>query len=267
MWATMTLLAAVSLTPGQAGGLQMTNDRVTYGLLGPTRTEKVFLPGDILFLSFDIEGLAKQEGRIRYSMKLEILDSKGEAKFSGSQEERTFFDVLGANRIPGFAHAVLGLDTAPGDYTMQLTITDLLTKKNEKLVRKFTVAPKDFGLVGVSLTYDTRLPAPTQVVVGQPLVLTFGLVGFERDAKTRQPHLKLDIQIIDEAGKPTLEKPIGQEIVKEEEKTSVLPGAFDLALTRAGKFTIELKATDVISKKSASVLLPFTILEGTKKEP
>lgn len=40
------------------------------------------------------------------------------------------------------------------------------------------------------------------------------------------------------------------------------PGQFVLPLNRAGKFTIELKATDLLSNKTSQVSFPLTVLES-----
>ena len=265
MWAALTLAATLSLTPAQAGGLQLTNDRVTYGILGPVRTDKRFIPGDTLFLSFDIEGLKKENGRLRYGMRMEFLDAKGRAKFTSNPEERDIIDVLGGTRVPLFAYAFLGLDAEPGEYTLRLTINDALGKQSKTLERKFEIAPRDFGLVGVNNTIGGSTPAAAVVVVGQPLVVNFGVAGFQRDAKTRQPSVKLEMTVLDESGKPTTTQSISEVVNKNvDEKISILPGAFDLALVRAGKFTVELKATDQLQNKTSTVTLPLTIVEPPK---
>ena len=52
---TLVVLAALSLAPDQQGGLALTNVRGTHGLLGLARTEKKVLPGDSVFVCFDIQ--------------------------------------------------------------------------------------------------------------------------------------------------------------------------------------------------------------------
>lgn len=265
MWATLTLMTALTLTPAQAGSLQLTNERVTYGPLGPTRTDKKFLPGDVYFLNFDIEGLEGRDGMVRYGMKMELIDGKGKTKFASDTEERRVLNILGGNRMPGFAHAILGLDAEPGEYTLRLNVTDMTNKATKALVRKFEVAPRDFGIVKVNYTYDTRLPAPSTVFVGQPFVLMFGITGFDRAGAMKQPNVSLELRILDEQGKPTTAKPVTDTINSMiEEKVTILDGSFDLALTRPGKFTVELKATDNLSRKSSSVTLPLTVFEPQK---
>ena len=264
MWATLTVMATLGVAPNQVGGLQLTNERVTYGFLGPARAEKLYLPGDMYFLHFDIEGLAGKDGNLRYSMKMELIDPKGKPKFTSDTEERTVFNILGGNRVPGFAHANLGLDAEAGTYTLKLTVTDLNGKKAETLQRKFEVGKPDFGIVGVGLmTSNTQLPAGSTNVVGQAVVLTFNLAGYARDPKTKQPRVNLELRVT-EGGTPTTPRPVADEINRVDEKLSVIPGAFDLALTRPGKFTVELKATDLVSKKTATVALPMTVLDPQK---
>src|SRR5438876_1172045 len=78
MTATIALAAALAVSPGQAGGLALTNVRFTYPQLGATRPDARFLPGDVVFISFDIEGLAiTPDGGVAYSMSMEVLDKIG----------------------------------------------------------------------------------------------------------------------------------------------------------------------------------------------
>jgi hypothetical protein len=46
------------------------------------------------------------------------------------------------------------------------------------------------------------------------------------------------------------------------EKALSLPVQFLLGLNRPGKFTIEIKATDLVSKKEAKESFPITVLEA-----
>jgi hypothetical protein len=273
MWATLTLMTALGVTPGQASALQMTNTRVTYGMMGPTRTDQKFVPGDTCFISFDIEGLKKDKGRFQYSMKMELLDGKGKTKFTSETEDREVLDVLNGNRVPALAHSFVGIDQEPGEYTLKITVSDRLTRASQTLSQKFVVGPKDFGLVGVQMLHPGigRGPlgspalAPPVLVVGQAVLFSFAVVGFDRDKATKQPKVEFAMRVLDDSGKPTLEKPI-VEVVSQgvDESVNGIQQAIDLALTRAGKFTVELKATDLLSKKTSTVTLPITVLEAPK---
>jgi hypothetical protein len=275
MWATLTLMSALSLAPSDAGELQLGNPRVTYGQLGPTRTDKKFLPGDIYFVTFDIEGLHFKDGYVKYSLRMELFDPKGVSKFKSLEDDRVVFAIQGGGKLTSDAHAIIATDAAPGEYRMELVVTDLNTKKQAKLTRTYEVAEKGFGIVRVSSAYDIGgvngppvFPAPGLGVVGQVLFLHFGVAGFDRDKEKKQPKLKLQMRMLDESGKPTLEKPVEEVLPKKDETlpdtVSVVPLFFSLALTKTGKYTVELTATDLIKNKTVSATYPLVVQEAPK---
>src|SRR5439155_13963903 len=105
----------------------------------------------------------------------------------------------------------IGLDMAPGEYIVSVTVTDKNKAGATKtLGRKFEVLKKDFAIVSVYTTADPNgtISVPTTGIVGQSIWVQFGIVGFERDKKTKQPNVEIEIVFLDETGKPTLKKPI-----------------------------------------------------------
>jgi hypothetical protein len=276
MWATLTLMSALSLPAADAGELQMTNDRVTFGRLGPTRKDTKFLPGDVYFVTFDIEGLQfNKEGNAQYSMQMELFDPKGVSKFKSLQKSDPVFAVQGGGRLTEAIHAVVPTDATPGEYRIDLVVTDVNTKKQAKMTRKYEVAEKAFGIVRVNCAYDLGglngpvFPSPGLGTVGQVLFLHFGMTGFERDKEKKQPNLELQVRMLDESGKPTLEKPHPQSFPTADdaavpEQLSVVPLWFPLALTKTGKYTVELTATDKLSKKTATVTYPLVVVDPPK---
>ena len=108
------------------------------------------------------------------------------------------------------------------------------------------------------------MTAPSLAVAGQSLWVNAFVAGFKRTSK-KQPNLILDIQVLGEDKKPTLEKPITFTIDdKIDESWSLIPVQSLLTLYRAGKFTVELKATDSITKKTTKVTFPLTVVEAPK---
>ena len=176
---------------------------------------------------------------------------------------------LGGSRLPSYAQAVMGTDIAPGEYTINLEVQDLETKKTAKLSKKFQVTAMEFGLVRVSTSYDGegKMQAPAVAVPGQSLWFNFFPVGFKRDEKTKQPNIAVEIRIVDENGKPTVEKPIPGGVKDGvPEKWSAIPMQFELTLNRVGKFTAELKVTDKLADKTVTLKLPITVVEATVAE-
>jgi hypothetical protein len=266
MWTTLPLALALTLAPGQGGQLKINNDRVTYGLLGATRSETKYLPGDRFLVAFDIDGVKiDQNGKILYSMGMKVTDSKGKTHYKQEPRDLEAYNSLGGTRLPAFAHVDIGLDQPPGEYTLEVTVTDRSSNTSKSLTRKFEVLRKDFGLVQLSTTSDVeaKMPAPTVGVVGQSLWVNFVAVGFERNVMNKkQPNVKVEMRIYNENNEPTVSQPFTGEINEGvPENVQALPMQFLLTLNRPGKFTVKLKATDAVSNKKVELQFPVTVLE------
>ena len=296
MWTTAVLLtSALALAPGQAppaGALTLSNPRATHGELGSARQESKLLPGDIFFLSFDIEGIKVTDtGRVKYGMVMEVIDSAGKAIFKQQPVERDDFLPLGGNKLPARAYVSIGVDQPAGIYTCKVTVSDLSNKEkpvSKTLEQKFEVLPKGFGIVQLYTAADLKgdVPASLVGVAGQFVFVHFALIGFEREAAkapavppkidpkadpkapaaapTRQPNLKIEMTVYDKDSKPTLATPTVKEIPDEsdgmvDEKAVGVPMRFLVPMNREGGYLIEIKATDNVTKKTAKVYLPLRV--------
>jgi len=270
MWATVAL-AALSVAPAQEAPPSLINVRPTHGVLGPSRPDTKLLPGDVFYLTFDIDGLKvdKKEGRVLYSMALEILGKDGKSQFKRDPRDLEANTPLGGARISAFAAYQIPTDTAAGEYTMKVTVTDRASsaKKPVVLEKGFTVLPKALGIILLQLTYETGDPAPNLGVSGQYFRVNFFVTGFNLDAKM-QPNLAIEMRILDEAGKPTLEEPFKGELkvfpdgVSEEGK-KMAPFSYSFKANRPGKFRVEATAKDLNDKNAQPVkqTLDITINE------
>ena len=260
---SLLMLSALALAPAQAG-LQLTNVRNTYGELGGTRAAGPFLPGDVLFVGFDIEGIAiDPAGRAKYTMAMEVVDQGGKSIFKQDPAEKSDFVPLGGTKLPARAFVTVGLEQAPGPYTLKVTVTDQATKASKVLERKFDVKPRDFGLVAVYTSVDPQgqFPAPTTGIIGQSVFVQFGVVGFARDPKTKQPNVVIEMVPVDEQSKPTMQQPnVFTQDAGIEPKELGFSVRFLLPMTRAGKFTVKLKATDKVSNKTTTFDLPIAVV-------
>jgi hypothetical protein len=266
MWTSLALAAALGASLAQSGQLTISNVRPTYGVLGPQRPDDRVIPGDIYFLAFDVEGFkVADDGKVSYTMAMEITDHKGSIVHGRDPRDLVTYNSLGTGKIQAIAHADAPLDQPAGEYTIKVTVSDRTAKASQSLTRKFEVAKKTFGLVRVGITSDPdgRLAAPPLGVVGQSIYLNCHAVNFSRDpGKGKQPNVTLEMIIKDSDGNPTLAKPaagsynrdIGEEIV-------ALPMSFALVLNRSGKFTVDLVATDRITKEKAATSFPITVVE------
>jgi len=268
MLTTLTLIAAMSV-PGQGTGLTLTNPRITYGELGSPRPDTKLLPGDIFFLSFDIDGIKVSEtGRVKYGMAMEVTDSAGKSIFKQMPVERDDFLPLGGTRLPARAFVSVGVDQPPGTYTCKVTVTDMSVKEavvTKSLEQKFDVLPRGFGIVQVYTASDLegKIPAPLVGVAGQAMFVHFAVIDFVRDA-AKQPNITIEMVVYDKDRAPTLAKPTLKNIPDEadgkvDEKAVGVPMRFLVPMNREGGFLIELKATDNVSKKTSKVYLPLRV--------
>src|SRR5579883_1072005 len=175
MWTTFGLIAALSLAPGQtSGGLNLTNIRSTYGLLGAPRSDSKLLPGDAYFVAFDIEGVKTSDnGEVAYSMSMELIDANKKVWYKQEPRELKALNSLGGNRLPAFAHVEVGVDQPPGRYTLTVNVTDLSTKTSKPFSQEIEVLPAAFGLVRVNLTGPQGAPAPYVGLAGQSVWVNF----------------------------------------------------------------------------------------------
>lgn len=276
MWTTLALMSALSYTPAQSGGLELKNPRFTYGLLGQERKDSNFLPGDMVVLSFDIEGLkVKPDGNVNYSMALKLFNHK-KNKYVFERDPTTWTSVnsLGGSRLPAFVMHAIHPDTEPGDYTMRVDVKDIQGNTTQKLERKFTLKPLTFAIVNPGFVYlfmDENQAgaapkyAPPVAVPGQNLMLHFSTVGFAEAGEKNQPKVSVKAEIQDESGKAVLDKPITGKVTEYPEefrKLKFLPFQVPIQVNRSGKYKVVLTATDEVSGKTTTFTpLDLTVLD------
>ena len=274
MWTTIALAMTLAGTPGESGELRLSNIRPTHGLLGSERPNSRLLPGDVFFVTFDIDGLKVDDsGTMLYTMSMEVRNASNKIEYKSEPQDLDMPAPLGGHSLPGFAHVDLGRDMAPGDYTLKVTVTDRgsKTKEPKYFEKKFEVLPPTFGMIRLNIAYDKdgQVPAPHIGVAGQSFYVNFNAVNFERGGDSKDPNIQFEMLVLDERGNPTLgkdklgkDKPIAGSIVELPREFSFAPMQFWLPLNRAGKFTVKLKATDVIGKKTAELSVPITVYDS-----
>jgi hypothetical protein len=263
MLTTVALFAALTSAIGHADGLTLSNVRQTYYLLGPTRTDDKVVAGDSYHIAFDIDGLQPApNGKIEYEMGLKVLNSSGKVEFGTNPTPKEVYNALGGSAVPAYANVDIGLNQAPGKYTLQVTVVDPKTKAKQELTRKFEVEPKRFALVRLSTTADgNSVPCGPFGIPGQSLYVHFFVIDYAKNAQ-QQPNIAIKMNIVDENGKPTLQTPV-DEAVKPGNLANLvaIPITFTIHLNRPGKFTAEFTATDKAANKEAKLSLPITVFD------
>jgi hypothetical protein len=266
MLATLAIATALSLTPAQDSELKLSNPRTTYGFLGSSRENTKYLPGDVLFLAYDIKGMTVgKQGEIKYSMALDIKDANGKKIFGQRPQLIEAVNSMGGNQLPGYAYADIA-GTPAGKYTMTVTVRDEAAKKSAELPFEFEVLKKDFGIVKLGVFFDDqgRVWAPPVFVAGQSAWLHFWTIGFDRDAKAKAPNVTVRMRILDESGKPTLPQPITGDLnaKKLPDNQQFETWLLKIELNRPGKFKIELEAEDKVAKKTVKEVLSIQVLDS-----
>lgn len=264
MWTTVAVLTALSLAPNQGGSLKLDNVRSTHGILGPARTSENYVPGDALTLNFDIDGITiDDKGKILYSIAYEVknLDDKSTVVSQAPQKLETI-TAFGGKRAQGMVQLNIGTEQPPGNYSMKVTVTDRASGATQELTHKFTVVQPKLAIVRLRTSSDRDGVSPVPALgEGQDVWFNFGVVGFGRDATTKQPSVQFEFNVLDDAGKPTMAKPYVTTFNKDvPEKNLAIPEHFPLSLTRAGKFTIEMTVTDQLTKKTDKLTIPLTVI-------
>src|SRR5207249_10702745 len=160
--------------------------------------------------TFNIDGITSDEdGKVLYSIAPEVTDSRDKVQFRQPARELETINALGGSHMPAYAQVDIGLDQPAGEYKLRVTVKDRASGKNASLTQEFQVLPKGFGLVRLTSTSDheARVPAG-RLTAGQSLWISGTVVGFGRNDKAeKQPHVTLEMSVLDEAGKPTLARP------------------------------------------------------------
>jgi hypothetical protein len=264
MWMTLAC-AALTAAPAQADGLTAVNVRSTYGVRGAERKDNKFLPGDQFVLSFDLDGITIDDnGKVQYSTSIEVLDNRDKLIFRQEPKPLEVTVALGGKRLPAFAAVNIGQEQPAGTYTVNVVVTDRASKQTHKFTKKFEVLPKDFGITRVVTTSDPEGQVSTSIFgSGETMWVNFNVVGFGREGGKGTPKVTAELRILDESGKPTLSKSFSGELGKDVPANVVsVPVKFLLGLNRSGKFTVEMKLTDQISKKTAQLTLPLNVLSS-----
>jgi len=251
------LVLAALAAPAHA--LELKNARAVYGPFGPDRTDNRFLPGDSVFLTFDIADVQvdPKTNTARYHITTELADSKGALVFRRNKNDEGSLS-LGGGQIPAFADVLIGTDQAPGKYTLKVTVRDALSKSAKALNYGFDVEPESFGFV--------RVFAPGAAFTGQNYAVNFAVIGMARDDK-KNPSVDIHMQVLDDTGKmvfsqaSAIPKDLPEEELSKIATLPFIPLQYAMFLNRPGRFTVELQGTDKLGKKSAKMRIPLTVVD------
>ncbi len=254
IFVSMLALATWLAAPAQA--LELKNIRMAYGAGGAPRTDNKFLPGDIMLVTYDIDGLTVDKaGKVSYEGVMEIFDSKKTRISSKNIPLQEVVLQLGGNSIPGDLTVTMGSDQPPGIYTVKLTVTDKVAKKSAPLTRQFELLKTGYGII--------RLGAPAYGVPGQHYPLAFFLVNSPLDKKTKLPMADIIMRVFEEGKKGEAARPVVTSLPAQlpaDVDVQIIPVQFSIYLNRPGRFTVEIEVQERLTNKKLKVPLPLTVI-------
>lgn len=260
----LVLLVALGFLPS-ASAVEIKNVRPCFGPFGATRFPPIqCVPGDVLFMTYEIDGLALKDGKASYVTILELLDPKDKGKDGKEKvlfEKRTDNDVvpqLGGNRMPGDLHLITGAKLPPGKYALRLSVHDRFGNDAKAFRYEFDLVPETFGMIGVM--------APAVGFLGQPYAMNFAVVNMTLDAK-KQPNAEITIRVFDEKDKTKpisdvkmllpRDMPDGTDL----EKANFVPLSYPIFLNRVGRYNVEVLAHDKNGNRRAEVRYSLTVID------
>ena len=242
---------------------------MTVGELGPPRPSSKLLPGDILFIGYDITGLTiEPDGLAKYKMSMEVKDADGKSIFKQDPRELNDFVPLRGNSIPARAFVTIGLDQDPGNYTCKVTVEDPKTKAKDTLTTKFEVTKREYGIVAV---YTTLRPEGGNLRPDhrRPSARPSSSTSASRPSSAiRRPSNRTSTSSFRFSTRRATARSASRASMT---RTTSRPSRwtkrkarstmhFPLFMSRPGKFTAKITATDKVANKTATYELPVTIL-------
>jgi hypothetical protein len=277
-WPVM-ILAVAGVALSAASAQTVKNARMTYGAVGAarygaTRADDKYLPGEIMLLAFDIDGLKVNSklGTASWEGEWEVLDANRKPLAKGAQKipAQDVLLQLGGTTVPADVFVEMPAKGTAGTYFLKLTVTDRLAKVSKPYEHEFKLAKADdFGIVG--------LTAPAFGICGTQLPITFAVVNTplrDKDGDKKKGELKglprvdLTMRVFEAGGKTEVGLPMRinwpQELPERTQKKGdriYIPAQFSVYLNRPGRFRAEVEVQDHIKGQKLKVDVPFTVLD------
>lgn len=266
------LLAGACATlgvPAALPPLQIEHAVFTQGVLGPERPTADFYRQDEVCLHYVLTGVRTDAGgQFDLTLTYKLFDPSGALAWRNEATGKGGM-LLGGGTLVG--HLELPLDQPylpPGEWTVEVVVTDNASKRSATLDRKFHYKPLDLAVVRPSFAADDefKVPArPTLAIANVPLHFRGKVIGFALDEGTRgSANLDITIHYLDgeghDLGKP-FEMHMHQKAPEPISPLACCDFNATLVPNRAGKFTIRVVAHDKVAKKTATLEVPLHVQE------
>lgn len=232
-----------------------------YGKLGPPRRDWQFLPYDVLTARLSLAGVATDdEGHFALEVTTEVLASDGTVV---AKEPYRLRGVAIDEILP--LDILQQLPIKEGTYRLRVTLHDVASGERTEWEQQFGRLPMEPALVASALyrDADAKVPSPAFARVGDKLFLETRFIGFDRSRD--RIDTAIELQVVDEQGKPMLEKPETAAIVTADNvvvrDTEMVTFVVRVPCLQATKATVRAIAMDRIGGVKTTLELPLEIHE------
>jgi hypothetical protein len=189
-----------------------------------------------------------------------LADDKGEVVVN-NQGTQSGELVSAMEGMPFYVALPVPPQAPAGQYVLKITVRDPASGQQAAMSRTLTVKPAELAIVAPRLFYDAqrKVPAPDTWAAGQPIYLRFRAIGADRSQG--RVEVAMEVQVVDQDGKPVLQKPI-QTVLRAADaetvrKADVLTFTAELLVTRVGQFTLRITLDDRIANKTVKAEMPI----------
>ncbi len=261
-WTALCLGLCLLTAGGVQAKLEIHDGQACYGLSGPARDPAVYYPpSDALMYRYRLTGLAGKGGQVDFVVALKLVDTQGQVVLQGTDPTKVR-PALGAACYWGFTQLPMTTALPPGEYTVVVTATDNVSHERASFRRKVRLASGGPAIAQVRVTQDPQstIPAGTTCTVGQGVYVKVLVVGL--DASPGKVELDQDIAVIDSTSKEVIwseQRQLAEEAPPHANPKATIMMAIN-GLTRAGDFTLRVRATDGNTHKTATYEVPLHVL-------
>lgn len=259
-------IAALLVVAPASAKLEIVNIKAAYGPLGPDRKEQTKIevyPTEQLFFRYMVAGASVDDkGNIKGTFQVKVLDTDGKVQLDDKSPVQGLL-ALGGGTFPGVARVNFAPTVPPGKYRVLVTFTDSKRDETVSFEREVTVKPAAFAVINPQFFHDSqgKIAAPAGGHVNQTLFFRTQLIGFDHSQKKIET--KMSLQVLDKDGKELMPQALvakaGTTDADEAAKATSLNYNGNLALNRAGDFTLRIVYTDEVAKKETKLELPIKV--------
>lgn len=250
--------------------LEIRGFAAVYDSFGPARKEASYYPGERMCCRYDLYGCSLNEaGQAEMELFCRITDSRGRVRtaFSNKLKEAAWKCADAFIRL--HTVHVFPDDFPPGQYQLEITIEDRLTKRETSVKQRITIKPVRLALVSLRCFHDAqrKISAPLAALVEETLFFNVEVIG--EDRTQGKVSLAFLVELLDADGNNVLRETTPYEMKSEDPAFIQNPRRHavmnaTLPLRHPGKYTLRFSVADQFAGRTATLEMPLRVLNPSE---